>query len=199
MKRTELILSGMSIAVFALYLLGGVGMSLFMMLVLSLLSVLFGYFGFAHLNGIRATGLFKKESYKETGLKDIIVAIIGGAGIALIINSMLFAIMLWHGSKLFFITGFSLLSFALLIVVVMNNIRPLLKFCLVRRGVIFLILGVIFYLLPAYTWFSIRYRSQPEYVEASVNYFQNPTSENMKELDRVREEMLIREYNKGKE
>ncbi len=196
MKRTELILSGMSIAIFALYLLGGVGMSLFMMLILSLLSVLFGYFGFAHLNGIRATGLFKKESYKETRLKDIIVAIIGGAGIALIINSMLFAIMLWHGSALFFLTGFSLLSFALLIVVVMKNIRPTLKFRLVRRGVAFLILGVIFYLLPTYTWFSIRYRSQPEYVEASVNYFTNPSIETAAELDRVKEAMLEREIKK---
>jgi len=196
MKRTELILSGMSVAVFALYLLGGVGMSLFMMLVLSLLSVLYGYFGFAHLNGVRMMGLFKKESYKDMKTKDIIVAIIGGAGIALIINSMLFAIMLWHGSKLFFLTGFSLLSFALLIVVVMKNIRQTLKFRLARRGVVILILGAVFYLLPTHTWFSIRYRSQPEYVEASVNYFQNPSPENMKELNRVKEEMIAREITK---
>lgn len=199
MKRTELILSGMSIAVFALYLLGGVGMSLFMMLVLSLLSVLYGYFGFAHLNGIRAVGLFKKESYKDTRLTDIILAIIGGAGIALIINSMLFAIMLWHGSALFFVYGFCLLTLALLVTGLMKNIRPTLKMRLVQRSVVFLVLGVVFYLLPTHTWFSIRYRSQPEYVEATINYFQNPSPENMKELDRVREEMLIREYKKEKE
>jgi hypothetical protein len=60
------------------------------------------------------------------------------------------------------------------------------------RGSIFLFAGMLFIILPAETWFAIRYRSQPDYVEAMVRNYKNPSPENAAELERVTEQMLIR-------
>lgn len=190
MKRTELLLSGVSASFFLLYLLGGVGMSLFMMLSLSLLGALYAYLGFAHLNGIRMAKVFKKESYSPVRFTDILIGILGGIGMAAIINSILFVIMLWPGREVLFISGSVFLGIALVMAFIFSGTHQLLKERLIKRIIIYMLLGGIFYVIPAGFWFSIRYRNNPEYVEAMIEHYNNPSEENAEKLDQVTEEML---------
>jgi hypothetical protein len=74
------------------------------------------------------------------------------------------------------------------------KVRTVLSKRIYLRSVVFLLLSILFISLPAETWFSIRYRSQPEYVEAMVRNYKNPSPENAAELERVTEQMLIRAY-----
>lgn len=190
MKRTELLLSGVSASFFLLYLLGGVGMSLFMMLSLSLLGALYAYLGFAHLNGVRMAQVFKKEAYSSIRFTDILIGIFGGIGMAAIINSVLFAIMLWPGRGSLFVSGSIFLGIAIVMAFVLLGTYPLLKERLVKRVAIYMVLGGLFYVIPAGFWFSIRYRNNPEYVEAMIEHYNNPSKENAEKLDQVTEEML---------
>ena len=193
MKRTELLLSGMSVAFFALYLMGVVGMSLFLMLILSLFGALYAYAGFAHLNGIRLADVFKRTAYSTLRFKDFLIAILGGFGIAALINCILFSIMLWPGRWFLFLLGGVLIVVVMLLVILLK-VRSELSKRLFLRGSIFLFAGMLFIILPAETWFAIRYRSQPDYVEAMVRNYKNPSPENAAELERVTEQMLIRAY-----
>lgn len=190
MKRTELVLSGMSVACFGLYLLGTAGISLFFMLLMSLLGVLFGYFGFAHLNGVRLADVFKRSSYLKLGKWNVVVAVFAGLGMGLVVNGVLFRVMFWENSDLLLRTGLVWLALMLLAVMTWRAVSDILKIRILLRAAIFMGIGVVFLALPAHSWFAIRYRAYPAYVEAMKNYRYAPSVETYNALDKAKNELV---------
>jgi hypothetical protein len=187
MKRTELLLTGMSVACLGLYLLGTPGISLFLMLLISLLGVLFGYFGFAHLNGIRLAQVFKRESYTDIRRGNLVLAVFAGLGMGALINGILFRILFWEQSDFLLELGLIWTSLTLILTLVWQTVSPVLKQRILLRAAILIGTSIICFALPAHTWFAIRYRAQPEYVEAMKNYRYAPSEETLRVLEEVRE------------
>lgn len=175
----------MSVACLGLYLLGTPGISLFLMLLISLLGVLFGYFGFAHLNGIRLAQVFKRESYTDIRKGNLVLAVFAGLGMGALINGILFRILFWEQSDFLLELGLIWTSLTLILTLVWQTVSPVLKQRILLRAAILVSISIICFALPAHTWFAIRYRAQPEYVEAMKNYRYGPSEETLRVLEEV--------------
>ncbi len=81
MKLTEKIFATLSLIGLTLNLLNIPGGTLLMIFSISMLSIIYMYFGFAFFNGIRLRHIFKKEAYKGVGVWRILGSI--GTGITL--------------------------------------------------------------------------------------------------------------------
>jgi hypothetical protein len=190
MKRTELVLVSITLSFFMLYLLGVAGISVFVVLFLSLIGALFGYFGFAHLNGVRLADAFKKDTYKHVGTLNIVMAIVSGLGMGALINGILFRIMFWDGSDQLLMIGLMWTLLCGVSIWFLRAISPILKKRVWMRSLILLSLGILFLVLPAHTWFAVRYRNFPEYVEAMKDYRYTPTESTFAALEDARKGLV---------
>jgi len=108
------------------------GMSLFVVVGLLGLALLYFYFGFALFNGIGLKGIFKKESYIEISKYKIFAAIIVGASLSMICIGLLFKIQHWFGFSMYLYAGLAL-SFVMLNIAVLkyNSFNKFLLFRLI--------------------------------------------------------------------
>jgi hypothetical protein len=93
------------------------GMSLFVVIGLLGLAVLYFYFGFALFNSIGFKGIFKKDSYIEISKYKIFAAIIVGVALSMICIGLLFKVQHWFGFTMYLYAGLAL-SFVMLIIAV---------------------------------------------------------------------------------
>lgn len=118
MKKTESILLLISIVSVLLELFHVPGGAFMTTVSLSLLSILYMFFGFALLNGIGLRELFKKDSYKKLTALRIIGAIIGGLFLATAITGILFALHQWPGALVNLAAGIIGLAITLVVALI---------------------------------------------------------------------------------
>jgi hypothetical protein len=97
------------------------GMSLFVVIGLLGLALLYFYFGFALFNGIGFKGIFKKESYIEISKYKIFAAVLVGVSLSMICIGLLFKVQHWFGFSTYLYAGLSLSLVMLVIAVLKYN------------------------------------------------------------------------------
>jgi len=176
MKITEKILTVIAILATIMKLLHWPGANILLILSLLFLSILYMYFGFAFFNNIRLREIFKKDSYKETAVLRIIGAIFTGIIIGSGLIGILFVALFWPGGliMLSFIIFFGLILLSFIVYKLIRTGAIFYKRILFRLGVVYL-LSLFLYLLPWRAKLNWRYPSDPDYVEAYIEYHENPT------------------------
>jgi hypothetical protein len=113
------------------------------------LGVLYYCLGFALFNGIRLRSIFKADSYKGLGLWRILIAIGTGIGISNLTIGFMFSIMNYPLARALLIEG-SILTTIFFILAIIKNARDKNQFYrkIMIRCLVFLVIGVIFILLP---------------------------------------------------
>jgi hypothetical protein len=115
MTKLEKILLIIASVALILKLLSIPGMSLFLVISLLGLAMLYFYFGFALFNQIEFKNIFKKASYQKIKNTRILGAIGVGSALSIICIGSLFKILHWLGSALYIYVGLSL-AFVLMII-----------------------------------------------------------------------------------
>lgn len=115
MTKLEKILLIIAAVALILKLLSIPGMSLFLVISLLGLAMLYFYFGFALFNQIEFNNIFKKASYQKIKNIRILGAIGVGSALSIICIGSLFKIQHWLGSALYIYVGLSL-AFVLMII-----------------------------------------------------------------------------------
>ena len=113
------------------------------------LALLYFYLGFALFNGIRLRNMFKADSYKGIGAWRIVIAIGTGIATSWLTIGFMFAIMSYPMARTFLIAGeaFTVIMIILAIIKNVKNKNPFYR-NIILRCLIFIIIGVIFLLLP---------------------------------------------------
>jgi len=187
MKKLEIILIVLlllGISFVFLHYPGGVIISTFAAVVLS---VIYAYLGFAFFNGIKLRKIGKKISYSGLNKSMIINSIIIGIGFSVVILGLLFQLMDWPGSDIFFIIGFSfsVLGCILIFLVYKSSIFPIKRIAL-PRFLLFVLLAI---LLTHFNWekrLEMNYKDHPDYIEAVKASHKDPQNRELR--DKVDEE-----------
>ncbi|MCW4469759.1 hypothetical protein OGH69_12335 [Flavobacterium sp. MFBS3-15] len=178
MKKTELTLCILSAIGIILYLLPVPGGSMLTVLALTLLSLLYFFFGFALFNGIRGRDLFKGTAY--TGISAL--KIVGGVGVGMslstVIIGILFRVMMWPGGSFMILIGCAPVIIVCIIAWVRasSSNSPFAKRVLARAAV-FGGLGVLCFMVSSITIIKVKYRDYPEYVRAVEQVDADPENE----------------------
>lgn len=180
MKKAEIIIATLSIIALGLNLLLIPGGGVLTVLTLSTLSMIYFYLGFALFNDIKLRRIFKKDSYKEISSLRILGAV--GAGFALSMTTIgfMFKFQSWPGAD--FNLGAGLVG--LLIVTIIGAIKYSKNksnyyIRIFKRTAILGGLGLILMLIPKTSWIELKYRNQPEYVEALKKAMADPDNKEL--------------------
>jgi hypothetical protein len=163
MKRTEIILA--SIAFISLILAFFWIPFAAMLLVLSFsgLSILYQWFSFALLNGIRLRNVGKKQSFSGISGRRIAISIVAGISFSIAVIGLMFKFMRWPNAHQMLLMGVIPLvvigSISIIKFITTKDVYY--KKMLIRIGIIGG-LSVAFMIAP-YFWFDLKYRDFPEY------------------------------------
>ncbi len=191
MKPTEITLAILAAAAIVLDMLLVPGAGVAMVLLLSALSVLYFWFGFALFNGIRLRDVIKKDSFKGISSLRKVGAIGAGVALAYTLIGILFELRIWPGAGVTQINGLVLLA-------VVTGIG-LFKYTrnkspyytrIFKRVAIIGGLAVILLVTPSTTWLAFKYRNHPAYLEALTQALADPRNEELwMKVDEEREKM----------
>jgi glucan phosphoethanolaminetransferase (alkaline phosphatase superfamily) len=165
----------------------------FMIIGLSLLSMIYFYFGFALFNGIGFRGVFKKASFANVSTSRIIGAVGFGLALSIISIGILFKLLIWNGANEMLIIGASVLFCILVIagVTFLMKKKPVDVFYkgIFMRGIAALILACVLFFVPGRALIQLYYRNDPEVGELMIRAQENPNDEeSQKALDKAMEE-----------
>ncbi len=115
------------------------------------LSCLYYIFGFALLNNIPGRKIFKSDSYNGLGTWRILIAIGTGWAISTLVLGYLFSIRSYPMAELFLVVGLVFTAVMLLLASI-KNVKERNQFyrSIILRCAVFIIIGIIFLLLPAH-------------------------------------------------
>lgn len=182
MKKAEIIMGALSILALGLNLLLVPGSGLLTFLTLSILSIIYFILGFALFNGIQLRNVFKKESYTDVSGSRIIGAVGTGWALSATINGIMFKFQSWPGAEINLNAGLV----GLLIVVIIGKIkysknRSEYYTRIFKRIVIFGGLGLVLMLFPKTSWVELKYRENPDYVDAYKKAMADPDNKELRE------------------
>jgi hypothetical protein len=189
MKKAEFVIATLSIIALGMNLLFIPGSGALTVLTLLILSTLYFYFGFALFNNIRLRQIFKKDSYRDISSLRILGAVGAGLALSSATNGIMFKFQSWPGAD--FILGAGLVG--LFIVTTIGIIKYSKNksdyyYGILKRTVIIGGIGLILMFMPKTTWIEIKYRNQPEYVEALKNAIAVPDNKELWDIvERERE------------
>jgi hypothetical protein len=158
----------------------------------SLLSFIYLYFGFALLNGIGFSVMFRKASYINISSGRILGAIGTGFFLSIIIIGILFKLMIWNGSHEMLTIGttglfLTLLAAGVVFLIKRKNVDLFYQGIFARGGLAILFAGIIF-LTPTHSLVRIYHRDNPDYAELMIKVLENPENEELqKQFDDARE------------
>lgn len=197
MKKAEIILL-VSILVFLfikLFFAYLPGINVITILLLTILSTIYFYFGSALFNNIRIRTVFKRESYKGISTTRIIGAIAAGLSLSITLMGILFKIMQWPGASFNLIiggTGISIVS----VICIFKYITTKSSFYtkILSRNFIFGIIAFVLYITPQITWIEISYKNNPTIIEAYRNALDNPDKPELwNEVEKVKQKEFDQE------
>jgi putative Mn2+ efflux pump MntP len=115
------------------------------------LGSLYFYFSFALLNNIPLRKIFKADSYKGIGLWRILIAIGAGLALSILTIGFMFSILSYPMAETFVVVGI-VLATVIIVLALIKNAQGKDQFYrnIILRSFIFLILAIIFLLLPGH-------------------------------------------------
>jgi hypothetical protein len=157
----------------------------------SLLSFIYLYFGFALLNDIGFSAVFRKASYINISSSRILGAIGTGFFLSIIVIGILFKLMIWNGSHEMLTMGsvglfMTLVTAGLVFLIKRKNLDLFYQGIFVRGGLAILFAGIVF-LTPTHSLVRICHRDNPDYAELMIKALENPEDEELqKQFDDAR-------------
>lgn len=153
---------------------------------LTILAVIYYPLGFFFFNFVKPKEVFSSASYKKVTFSRGLGTIGGGLIYAILIIGILFKILQLPGSGPMLMVG-TISTLIFLVVVLIKFIRNRSNFLLsmLKRTVIWALMGVIFISVSGLTLVKVFYRDNPAYIEAYEQLMQDPRNE---ELQRKAEE-----------
>jgi len=150
MKKLEMILIAGAVVGLLMALLDIPLTSLIVSLFFLALALLYLYLGFALFNNVRFRNIFKAESFKGLGPWRIAIAIGTGIALSTLTVGFMFSILDYPMAETILIYGI-VLAVIMIILALIQNAREKHPFYrnIILRCLIFLILAVVFLLLPA--------------------------------------------------
>ena len=170
------------------------GMAIITVLCCLLLSILYFYLSFFLLNNIGFKKIFKKKSYEDLTTLKTASSILLGVGYSIIPMGFLFKLLIWPGSKVILLLGilFSTLVFFGIIISDLIYKKNLTKSVIVRFTIL-IAFGLSSYIISDVSIIKIKYREYPKYVNAYVNYLENPESDSLLNIKNEEENKMFEE------
>jgi hypothetical protein len=163
-----------------------------LMIGMTLLAIIYFYFGFALLNNVALKGIFKKSSYSNANSLRIVGAIGVGILLSIVVIGLLFKLLILTGAIEMLtigVVGLVVTLFAAWIIFIIKK-KQLDAFYMGTfvRGGIAVMKGIILYLTPASSLIRFYHRDDPAYAELFVRAVENPYDEQIqKEFEEARE------------
>lgn len=163
MKRTEIILASIAFLGLITGLFWIPFSSELLILSLSALSILYLWFSFALLNGIRLRDVGKKQSFAAISGRRIAISIVAGISFSIAVIGLMFKFMRWPNAHQMLLMGVVPLVVigSISIIKFISTKDAYYKKMLIRIGIIGG-LSIAFMVAP-YFWFDLKYRDFPEY------------------------------------
>jgi hypothetical protein len=155
-----------------------------------ILTAIYYPFGFLFFNNIKLRHIFKKASYRDLPAIKIIFAAVAGIGLSIICIGALFKIIHFQGGNRMLVIGL-IISGIVLIIALTRFIKRTdtgALFILRRIGIVGGI-GIILLFMSELSLIKLQYRDHPAYVDAYVDYLNDPTNE---ELQKKRQQEYYR-------
>ena len=187
MKLLEKILGFVIIISISLHFMLLPWMAIVTILCCLMLSCLYFYLSFFLLNNSGFKKTFKKKSYEDLTTLKTATSILLGIGYSIIPMGVLFKLLMWPGSKVMLLLGiiFSTLVFLGIIISDIIYKKNLTKSVIVRFTIL-ISFGLSSYIISDVYIVKSKYREYPKYVNAYVNYLENPENDSLfqiKELE----------------
>ncbi len=162
--------------------------SMFIVVGMSSLAILYYPFSFALLQNIKARHLFKKQAYANTTALATALAILAGLALAMLCIGLMFKWQFWQFSHSILNLGLAVTSITTLLILLLLKDQPFeLKRNFFRRAFILFAFALLFRLTPAATFANVIYNEQPCYRDALKAVMANPNdAENQKTLNAIR-------------
>lgn len=175
-----------------------VGGSVLLVFSLFVLSLLYLFLGFVVFNNIKFLRVFKGESYRGISALRIIYCVFAGFSISALLNGILFKLMYWPGGVInIFIGLLSCLAIVVAGLVKYIKNKERIYQLIFIRFIPFILIGTILAFMSNVELVKIQYRNHPAYVQAYVDYSNNPENQEKEakmELERDRAVMLPEEF-----
>lgn len=189
MRKIELTLCALSLVAITLNLLNSNGSGILTVLSLSSLACFYLYAGIPLFNSVTFKQIIKKEA--KIPSKRIIGSMGAGLSICVILIGILFKIQLWPGAMINLYVG-TFVAIAVGLIAFYKNTKKPQEFYsnLIKRLRVFVVIGVLFALIPSYSWLEIKYRNHPGYLIALKKVMNDQGNEQLQnELEIERKKM----------
>lgn len=182
MKKAEILISIFSFIAFMCYILLIDGGEIFTTLILLFFSLFYLVCGFALLNRIQISNIFKKQSYYGLNILRIICSILIGFALSIAVLGVMYGLLTFAGVKVMLWKGLSALAIALLFISIefIINKSDLYKSVL-PRILIWSGLCLLLFEMPQSKILEFKYRKFPNYVQAIQNSLSDPTNKQLRE------------------
>ncbi len=167
----------------------GPGMNYTALVGTTLLSVYYLWFGFFIFNKLKPLDLLRQETTRKLSRFSITASIIMGVIISYTLIAILFGIFFFPGMQAVMVSAFTILvAFSLYIAVYQKLRKRRSEFCTryFKRAALIGFFLLVLIAMPMEKRLSIFFRDHPGFIEAYLEYRQNPGSEEA--TDRLREE-----------
>ncbi len=175
MKKAEIILFILIIVAFAMKVMHLPYSSILITFACMMLSMLYMFFGFALLNGIRLRTMFKTESYKNVSIFRILAGITLGFVLSTMVVYCLFKVQFWpYGDQGLFMS-LVLFGVALLTIAIFYFLKRRVFFKINRiRLVLIGMISIGVYSLSNDSLVDMYYSNRPKYAKAYKDYLNHP-------------------------
>lgn len=182
MKKAEILISIFSSIAFICYILLIDGGEIFTTLFLLCFSLFYLVCGFALLNEIQISNIFKKQSYYGFNSLRIICSILIGFALSIAVLGVMYGLLTFAGVKVMLWIGLRALAIALLFISIefIINKSDLYKSVL-PRILIWSGLCLLLFEMPQTKILEFKYRKFPNYVQAIQNSLSDPSNKQLRE------------------
>lgn len=175
MKKVEIALFILIIVAFAMKLMHLPYNSILITFACVMLSILYMFFGFALLNGIKLRAMFKTESYKAISILRILAGITLGFVLSTVVVYSLFKVQFWPFGNQGLLMSLVLYGMAVLTIAIFYFLkrRDFFKINRIRLVLIGLI-SITIYSLSYNSLVDMYYSDRPKYAKAYKDYLNHP-------------------------
>ncbi len=190
MKKVEIVLFTLTIIAFAMKIMHLPYNSILITLASVMLSMLYMFFGFALLNGIKLRTMFKAEGYKSVSLLRILAGMALGFVFSTMVVYNLFKVQFWPYGDQGLLMSLAMYGVVILVIAILYFMkrRTFFKINMVRLA-LFGLISLTVYSLSYDSLVDMYYSGMPKYAKAYKDYLKHPGDPYyMKLLNEARQE-----------
>jgi hypothetical protein len=182
MKKAELIFTILLVFAFFMSLMMVPGGAIFSISILTWLSFIYFYGGYALFNNVPLLKMTKSETHKDISSIQTISSIVTGGALGIVLMGILFKMEQWPGAAIMLLFGLT----ALFVAGVVSTIQYVTTkgpfyFQLLKRIVPYFIAGIILYFFSHQIFVEFKYRDYPAYVAAVNAWKADPSNDTLRE------------------